>query len=75
MFQLLIEANRILAKSRDYEEQLHVWKGWREAVGPIIKPRYLRYIELINESARRNGKIIINAEFTSMIQHFFWSVL
>lgn len=48
------EANRILAKSRDYEEQLHVWKGWREAVGPIIKPRYLRYIELINESARRN---------------------
>ncbi|XKL65405.1 hypothetical protein PGB90_008825 [Kerria lacca] len=47
------DAQRILAKSRDYEEQLHVWRNWRDSVGPFIKPKYQRYIELINESARR----------------------
>lgn len=60
------DALKILAKSRDYEEQLHVWKSWRDAVGPSIKQKYLRYIELINESAKRNGRLFVEINCLQM---------
>ena len=45
----------ILAHSRDPEELLYVWKGWRDAVGPKLKDKYTRYVELNNIGARDNG--------------------
>nr|XP_048686115.1 angiotensin-converting enzyme isoform X2 [Caretta caretta] len=45
----------ILAKSRDYDELLFFWKGWRDASGKEIKSKYKRYVELSNKAARLNG--------------------
>ncbi|KAH1174233.1 angiotensin-converting enzyme isoform X1 [Mauremys mutica] len=45
----------ILAKSRDYDELLFSWKGWRDASGKEIKSKYKRYVELSNKAARLNG--------------------
>lgn len=44
-----------MAHSRSYEEQLHAWRSWRDATGPKLKDKYLRYVELANEAARLNG--------------------
>ncbi|XP_039290026.1 angiotensin-converting enzyme isoform X1 [Nilaparvata lugens] len=49
------ELTHTLAHSRDFEEQLHVWRAWRDAVGPPIRNKYIRYVELINEAAKLNG--------------------
>lgn len=46
----------ILAHSRDYDELEHVWRSWRDAVGPPIKQSYVRYVQLANQAARLNGK-------------------
>ncbi|CAG2052908.1 unnamed protein product [Timema podura] len=31
------DLTRALAHTRDYEEQLHLWKAWRDSVGPPIR--------------------------------------
>lgn len=54
---------RILAHSRDYDEQLYVWKAWRDAIGPLIRPKFVRYVQLANQAARLNGKKILATEF------------
>lgn len=48
---------RIMSTSRDYDELLWAWQGWRDAVGPSAKQDYVRYVELKNEAARANGKL------------------
>ncbi|XP_030364884.1 angiotensin-converting enzyme isoform X2 [Strigops habroptila] len=45
----------IMATSRDYDELLFVWKGWRDAAGKPIKNNYKRYVELSNKAAVLNG--------------------
>ncbi|KFQ49686.1 hypothetical protein N333_13026, partial [Nestor notabilis] len=45
----------IMATSRDYDELLFVWKGWRDASGKQIKNNYKRYVELSNKAAVLNG--------------------
>lgn len=49
------ELTRILAKSRDYDELLHVWKAWRDKTGKPLRAKYLRYVQLSNEAAKLNG--------------------
>ncbi|XP_075767286.1 angiotensin-converting enzyme [Pelodiscus sinensis] len=44
-----------LAKSRDYDELLFSWKGWRDASGKKIRSKFKRYVELSNKAARLNG--------------------
>ncbi|GLH13913.1 Angiotensin-converting enzyme [Gryllus bimaculatus] len=46
---------RALAASRDWDEQLHLWRAWRDAVGPPLRQRFLRHLELTNDAARLNG--------------------
>ena len=50
----LPELENILAKSRDYSEQLNAWTGWR-TVSPPMRPMYERFVELANEGAREVG--------------------
>ena len=50
----LPELENILAKSRDYDEQLNAWMGWR-SVSPPMRPMYERFVELANEGAREVG--------------------
>ena len=44
----------VLAESRDYDELLAAWKGWREISIPM-RPMYARFAELTNEGAREIG--------------------
>lgn len=53
---LFSDLQRILTKSRDYDELVHVWKSYRDAAGKPIAGKYLRFVELGNEAARINGK-------------------
>ena len=46
---------KILRESRDYERLQFVWKGWRDATGPKIRPVYKKFVELKNEGAKDHG--------------------
>ncbi len=48
------ELSEILAKSRDYDELLDAWVGWR-TISPPIRPLYRRFAELANQGARDMG--------------------
>lgn len=45
---------RIMANSRDYDELLDVWTGWRGATKEL-KSDYVRFVELVNEGAVELG--------------------
>ncbi|XP_075436513.1 angiotensin-converting enzyme [Ascaphus truei] len=49
------DLSEILAKSRDYDELLFAWKGWRDSSGKQIRSKFMRYVELSNKAARLNG--------------------
>ena len=44
----------IMAQSRDYDELLEAWQGWR-TVSPPMRPKFQRFVELTNEGAREFG--------------------
>lgn len=44
----------VLATSRDYDEQLQAWEGWRTIAVPMKKD-YERFVELGNEGAKAIG--------------------
>lgn len=48
------ELSNTLATSRDYDEQLEAWKGWR-TISPVMKKDYARFVELSNEGAQELG--------------------
>lgn len=45
----------VMANSKDYFERLHVWEGWRVAVGKRMRPLYEDYVDLKNEASKLNG--------------------
>ena len=45
---------RVMAESRDYDELLDVWRGWR-TVSPPMRPRFERFVQLSNQGARDLG--------------------
>lgn len=48
------ELSDVLATSRDYDEQLKAWEGWRTISVPMKKD-YERFVELGNEGAKAIG--------------------
>jgi peptidyl-dipeptidase A len=50
----LQELESVLAESRDYDELLDVWQGWR-TVSPAYREQYQRFVELGNEGAKTFG--------------------
>ena len=48
------ELEEIMQSSRDYDELLDAWQGWR-TVSPPMRDMYERYVELANEGARELG--------------------
>jgi peptidyl-dipeptidase A len=44
----------ILAKSRNFDELLEIWKGWRKISRPM-RPKFKQYVDLANEGARELG--------------------
>ncbi|SET57271.1 M2 family metallopeptidase [Thalassotalea agarivorans] len=53
-----------MATSRDYDELLELWAGWRE-VSPQMKPLYERQTELGNEGAQNLGFSDVGAMWRS----------
>jgi peptidyl-dipeptidase A len=50
----LTEMTPILASSRDADELLDLWVGWR-TISPPMREKYRRFVELANEGARELG--------------------
>ncbi|RBP53297.1 M2 family metallopeptidase [Arenicella xantha] len=50
----LQELEAVLADSRDYDELLDVWRGWR-TVSPAYRDDYQRFVELGNQGAKDAG--------------------
>ncbi|GHA11333.1 angiotensin-converting enzyme [Arenicella chitinivorans] len=50
----LQELEKVLAESRDYDELLDVWRGWR-TVSPAYREQYQRFVELANQGAKDSG--------------------
>ena len=50
----LQELETVLRESRDYDELLDVWQGWRQ-VSPPYRAQYQRFVELANEGAKTFG--------------------
>ncbi len=48
------QMSTVLAESRDPQQLLEIWQGWR-TVSPPMKPMYQRFVELANEGARELG--------------------
>ncbi|XP_048869765.1 angiotensin-converting enzyme [Brienomyrus brachyistius] len=49
------DLTKIMAESRDYDELLFAWQGWRDASGKLIRDDYKRYVQLANKAAVLNG--------------------
>lgn len=49
------DLQKIMAESRDYNELLFAWQGWRNASGRVLRQDYKRYVELANKAAKLNG--------------------
>ncbi len=50
----LPELTDVMAQSRDFDELLDVWQGWRK-VSPQMRDQYQRFVELANEGSRELG--------------------
>ena len=55
--ELVLEPDlwNIMATTRDYDRLQFAWKGWRDAVGPKLRPLYKEFVKLKNQGARDNG--------------------
>ncbi|MBA6391848.1 M2 family metallopeptidase [Colwellia sp. BRX10-3] len=53
-----------MATSRDYDELLEMWQGWR-TISPDMKPLYMRQAELGNEGAQGLGYADLGAMWRS----------
>lgn len=58
-----------MAESRDYDELLFAWKGWRDAAGKVLRQDYKRYVELANKAATLNG-MTLKCNFTPTVRFF-----
>ncbi|KAK2171335.1 hypothetical protein NP493_1078g02064 [Ridgeia piscesae] len=49
------ELTEIMSTSRDYDELLWAWLGWRDAIGPRAKPLFTEVVTMLNLVSRQNG--------------------
>lgn len=54
-FSPLTGLDTIMAESRDYDERLRAWEGWRVSAGKKMRPLYEDYVDLKNEASKLNG--------------------
>lgn len=62
-----------MAESRDYDELLFAWKGWRDSAGKVLRQDYKKYVELANKAATLNGmtsaKVIFHTHLCGSLLH------
>ena len=49
------DLTELLQTSRDYDELLAAWKGWRDVTGPLMKKNFTDYVNLKNEALKIAG--------------------
>ncbi|KAI0240228.1 Angiotensin-converting enzyme [Lamellibrachia satsuma] len=49
------ELTKVMSSSRDYNELLWAWRGWRDAIGPHSKPLFTEVVTRLNVVSRQNG--------------------
>ncbi|XP_075701161.1 angiotensin-converting enzyme isoform X2 [Rhinoderma darwinii] len=49
------DLTELMAKSRDYDELLFAWKGWRDSSGKPMRSHYTKYVALGNMAAKLNS--------------------
>ena len=54
------DLSAIIATSRDWDELVWAWDGWRNVSGDKMPFDYRRMVELLNKAARMNGRYITN---------------
>jgi peptidyl-dipeptidase A len=47
----------IITNSRDYDELLEAWKGWRDVSGAKMKDKYAEFVQLMNKAIKAGGII------------------
>ncbi len=52
--QTLNDLEKVMTSSRDKDELLQAWKGWR-TISPDMKPKYAKMVKLANEGAENLG--------------------
>ncbi|XP_036611538.1 angiotensin-converting enzyme-like [Trichosurus vulpecula] len=62
------DLTKVMASSRNYDELLWAWKGWRISVGRQLRPIYSRYVELSNKAARLNGHTDTGASWRAVYE-------
>lgn len=60
-----------MANSRDYEELLYTWRSWRDNIGLNIRPKYIKYMEQVNETATAIG-IFLFFKFNLTVPRYFF---
>ena len=51
-------------KSRDWDELVWAWKGWRDATGKHMRKDYADHIPLMNKEARLSGMYDLSYKMT-----------
>ncbi|CAG5130978.1 unnamed protein product [Candidula unifasciata] len=59
------DLTRIFTTSRDYDQLIAAWKGWRDATGPKLKNLYTEFVTLSNEAVRNLGHADLGAYWRS----------
>ncbi|XP_031558944.1 angiotensin-converting enzyme-like [Actinia tenebrosa] len=52
---LFPDLNNLMAKSRDYDELVWAWRGWRDAVGPPMRAQYKELVDMLNRGASEHN--------------------
>lgn len=68
----VLDLQKIMAESRDYDELLFVWKGWRDSAGKVIRDKYKRYVQLANKAATLNGTRLGGEYGCNLMKFFLW---
>ncbi|KAK4885806.1 hypothetical protein RN001_002077 [Aquatica leii] len=49
------DISRLMSHSKNPAELLHLWKEWHDKIGPRLKNKFMRYVQLANQAARMIG--------------------
>ncbi|KAK2150586.1 hypothetical protein LSH36_399g03005 [Paralvinella palmiformis] len=52
---VLEDLTYIMANSRDWDELLWAWRGWRQSTGTKMKEKYADFVDLLNKAAIMNN--------------------
>ncbi|KAJ8958091.1 hypothetical protein NQ317_019001 [Molorchus minor] len=66
--QLEPGVKRVMEISRDNMELTHIWREWHDKVGPQMRNKFMRYVELANQAARINDSLDAGEEMRDIYE-------